>query len=139
MFALTPDERRGLLVVALLLALGAAWDLAQARRAREVAARAHATAPRAGLAADSARVVPPAPEPAASNDRPASELSAALDLNRATAAELDELPGIGPVLAARIVEHRSRHGRFRRVDELLAVPGIGPKLLERLRPRVAAE
>jgi competence protein ComEA len=59
-----------------------------------------------------------------------------VDLDTATAAELDQLPGIGPVLAARIVEHRRIHGRFRHVDELLSVPGIGPRLLERLRPRL---
>ena len=61
---------------------------------------------------------------------------ALVDLDTATAAELDQLPGIGPVLAARIVEHRRIHGRFRHVDELLSVPGIGPRLLERLRPRL---
>ena len=44
------------------------------------------------------------------------------------------LPGIGPVLAARIVEHRRLHGRFHHVDELLLVHGIGPRLLEKLRP-----
>jgi competence protein ComEA len=59
-----------------------------------------------------------------------------LDLNRATAAELDGLPGIGPVLAARIVAHRQRHGPFASREELLAVRGIGPRLLARLGPRV---
>ena len=59
-----------------------------------------------------------------------------LDLNRAQAAELDMLPGIGPVLARRIVEYRRQHGPFRRIEELRAVRGVGPRLLERLRPRV---
>lgn len=59
-----------------------------------------------------------------------------LDLNRATAKELQELPGIGPVLAMRIVSWREAHGPFRRVEDLLAVPGIGPKTLERLRGKV---
>ena len=49
-----------------------------------------------------------------------------LHLNTATAAELDGLPGLGPVLAQRIVDHRSRHGPFTAVDELDDVPGIGP-------------
>jgi competence ComEA-like helix-hairpin-helix protein len=57
-----------------------------------------------------------------------------VDLDSASAADLDRLPGIGPVLAARIVEHRRLHGRFHHVDELLLVRGIGPRLLERLRP-----
>lgn len=59
-----------------------------------------------------------------------------LDLNTADAAALDELPGIGPVLAGRIVAWREEHGRFRSVDELADVEGIGPALLERLTPAV---
>ncbi|WP_448612249.1 ComEA family DNA-binding protein [Geodermatophilus sp. URMC 60] len=49
-----------------------------------------------------------------------------VDLNTATAADLDALPGIGPVLAQRIVEHRERNGSFRSVEQLDDVPGIGP-------------
>lgn len=49
-----------------------------------------------------------------------------LDLNTAGVAELDALPGIGPVLAQRIVDHRSREGPFTSVDQLDDVPGIGP-------------
>jgi competence protein ComEA len=49
-----------------------------------------------------------------------------VDLNAADVAELDALPGIGPVLAQRIVDHRSRQGPFRSVEELDDVPGIGP-------------
>lgn len=60
-----------------------------------------------------------------------------LDLNLATPAELERLPGIGPALAARVVAERIRRGRFRSVDDLLAVPGIGPRTLERIRPLVA--
>ncbi|MCS7239956.1 MAG: helix-hairpin-helix domain-containing protein [Candidatus Bipolaricaulota bacterium] len=59
-----------------------------------------------------------------------------LDLNRATAAQLEKLPGIGPVLAARIVSWRETHGPFRTIEDLLSVPGIGPKLLESLRDKV---
>ena len=49
-----------------------------------------------------------------------------IDLNSATASELDALPGIGPVLAQRIVAHRDEQGPFRSVDQLDDVPGIGP-------------
>jgi competence protein ComEA len=59
---------------------------------------------------------------------------AAIDLNRADARELDGLPGIGPVIARRIVLQRRRFGPFQGVDELLAVRGVGPRLLERIRP-----
>ena len=59
-----------------------------------------------------------------------------LDLNTATQDALDTLPGVGPVLAGRIVGWRTAHGRFSSVDELAEVSGIGPKVLERLRPLV---
>ncbi len=56
-----------------------------------------------------------------------------IDVNRASAAELEDLPGIGPALAARIVEDRGREGPFRMPEDLLRVSGIGPSTLERLR------
>jgi competence protein ComEA len=59
-----------------------------------------------------------------------------VDLNTATAEQLDALPGIGPVTAAKILAWRSTHRRFSVVDELAEVPGIGPKTLEDLRPLV---
>lgn len=59
-----------------------------------------------------------------------------LDLNTATAEQLEALPGIGPSIAAAIVEHRDRVGVFRSVDDLLDVAGIGPARLEELRPLV---
>lgn len=57
-----------------------------------------------------------------------------VNINTATAAELEAVPGIGPSTARAIVEHRSKHGAFRQVDDLTAVSGIGPKTLEKLRP-----
>lgn len=59
-----------------------------------------------------------------------------IDLNSATAEQLDALPGVGPVTAAKILAWRAEHGRFTVVDELAEVPGIGPKTLEELRPHV---
>jgi competence protein ComEA len=59
-----------------------------------------------------------------------------VDLNDADAAALDALPGIGLVLASRIIEWRAAHGRFAEVDQLGEVDGIGPTLLSKLRPLV---
>lgn len=55
-----------------------------------------------------------------------------LDLNRATASDLEELPGIGPVLAARIIDHREAHGPFAEIGDLRAVSGIGERTFQSL-------
>lgn len=62
-----------------------------------------------------------------------------MNLNTATAADLELLPRIGPALAARIVEHRERRGPFRRVVELARVRGIGPRTVAGLRHMVTVE
>ncbi|MGH9281134.1 MAG: helix-hairpin-helix domain-containing protein [Acidimicrobiales bacterium] len=67
---------------------------------------------------------------------PASAKPGPVDLNAATADALDALPGIGPATAQAILTYRNRHGRFRSVNELLEVPGIGPSKLETVRPLV---
>lgn len=59
-----------------------------------------------------------------------------LDLNRATRAELEQLPGVGPGLAAAILEARDAKRGFRSVEELDDVRGVGPKTLARIRPWV---
>lgn len=62
--------------------------------------------------------------------------STPVNINTATAEELQTLPRIGPAMAQRIIAWREAHGGFRSVDELDAVPGIGPSMLENLRPLV---
>lgn len=59
-----------------------------------------------------------------------------VNLNTATAAQLEELPGVGPVLAQRIIDWRTEHGRFAAVDELGEVSGIGEKIFAALQPKV---
>jgi competence protein ComEA len=63
--------------------------------------------------------------------------SGPVHLNSATLEQLDELPGVGPVTAQKIVDYRTAHGGFGSVDELDAVPGIGPARLADLRDLVA--
>lgn len=62
-----------------------------------------------------------------------------VNLNTAGAAELDTLPKVGPVLAQRIVDWRKEHGPFKSVEELDAVDGVGPKMLEALLPLVTVQ
>lgn len=60
-----------------------------------------------------------------------------VNLNSATLAALDALPGVGPVTAQSIVSWREQHGRFSRVEELQEIDGIGPKTFEKLAPLVS--
>jgi competence protein ComEA len=86
------------------------------------------------------RAAPP-PAPAPPKKRPGlgkKEVAlqgAVIDVNRASLQELQRLPGIGPKMSQRIADERAR-GRFKTVDELRRVSGIGPKILEKLRPYV---
>jgi competence protein ComEA len=100
--------------------------------------------------ADGARVAvpavgrpPPALDPAAVTGAPApagatgaGAAAGPVNVNRATADELDKLPGVGPATAAAIVSDRSAHGPFATVDDLQRVRGIGPSKLEQLRDLV---
>ena len=60
-----------------------------------------------------------------------------LDVNRASREQLEALPGIGPVLAQRIVDWRRAHGAFRKIEDLLEIKGIGAKKLERVQTLIA--
>lgn len=66
----------------------------------------------------------------------AGSAGATVSLNSADLAALDTLPGVGPVLAQRILDWRTAHGRFTSVEELGEVSGIGEKLLAQLTPKV---
>ena len=102
----------------------------------------------AALVADGERVYvptvgePPPPPVAAGSAQPSgspaevAEEGAPIDINTATEADLDELPGVGPATAAAIIEHRQSIGGFTSVDQLLDVRGIGEAKLEQLRPLV---
>jgi competence protein ComEA len=109
-------------------------DLAALNLARRVAdgeqiAVGVPPAPDAGSAAGAA----PGPAAPGAPDTPAGPV----DLNSATAAQLDALPGVGPVTAQRILEWRARHGRFTRVEQLREIEGIGERRFAQLRELVA--
>lgn len=71
-----------------------------------------------------------------SSGRAAVTVQAPLNINRASAAQLIELPGVGKVTAEKIIAYRTEKGLFTSVEDLQKVKGIGPKKLERLRPLV---
>ncbi|GEL48611.1 hypothetical protein CHO01_37270 [Cellulomonas hominis] len=118
-------------------------------RVAEAIAAAGGALPDADLAAvnlaavvqDGTQVHVPAPgeapgEASVAAADPGGSGPATVDVNAASAADLEALPGIGPVLAERVVAWRTEHGPFRDVDGLLDVPGIGPSVLAQIRDLV---
>ena len=83
--------------------------------------------------ADGEQVLVPARGAAGSAAAGTPSPTAPLDLNTASAEQLDALPGVGPATAQKIIDYRQAHGPFRSVDELQAVPGIGPSKLAQLK------
>ncbi len=97
--------------------------------------------PLAPAARDSARAASlfgTASAPSQARSKKAEQLTERIDVNLASVPELQRLPGIGPKLAQRIANERAKQP-FASVAELRRVPGIGPKTLEKLRPHVAVE
>jgi competence protein ComEA len=118
------------------------YRLAEGKRVADAVARAGgATAPAdtasinlAAPLADGMQVVVPR---RARGAAAGTGVGGRVSLSSATAAELDALPGIGPVTAQKILDHRMAHGGFRSVDDLDAIPGIGPARIEQLRELVS--
>jgi competence protein ComEA len=63
--------------------------------------------------------------------------NAAVDLNTATAADLEKVKGIGPVKAKTIIDYRAKNGPFKSVDDLKSIKGFGAKTLDKLRPELS--
>lgn len=68
--------------------------------------------------------------------RPAATAATPINLNTATAAQLEALPGIGPRTARLIVQHREKNGNFKKVEELMNIKGIGEKSFLKIKPMV---
>jgi len=81
--------------------------------------------------------LPPA-EMLATQNAPRTEAkpSAVVNLNTATATDLQALPGIGASTAARIVEYRQKHGPFKKIEDLMNVRGVGERSFLKLRPMI---
>jgi competence ComEA-like helix-hairpin-helix protein len=154
---LTPDERRAVALLSALVALGTTLAWLDVRHPRfltltlgdslalgaPIPGSAPPEAPEAAPGAPSADSLPAAPdrairptEPGAAPEKSAFGIDGRLDLNRASADELDGLPGVGPKTAERILEDRRVHGPFKKPRDLTRVKGIGPKTLERILPHV---
>jgi len=150
--SVTAAERKALVFLTSLLGLGAAVRLTGALR--HTASPAAAVSARARLddqvaAVDSARSRARADRERASRRRasrmqatrskaeqPPSDTSFVIDVDRASADELERLPRVGPALAKRIVSDREEHGAFGSLAALMRVKGIGPKLKQRIASHV---
>ncbi|BCA53659.1 conserved exported protein of unknown function [Nitrospira sp. KM1] len=128
--------RLGMVVFTMAMIFWVGWGLPQADqedRGADVQAPRQTQMPELRQAV----AVPSAVQHAEGLDRPRTSVAVRrLDLNRATAQDLEGLPGIGPVLAGRIIQHREELGSFRSVEDLRTVKGIGKKTLERIRTLV---
>jgi competence protein ComEA len=123
------------------------YSLSEGSRVDDAIERAGGPKPKAALAlvnlaapvADGQQVVVPSTREAAqalAGGPVAGGVGGRVHLNSATLDQLEELPGVGPVTAQKILDYRSEHGAFSSVEELDAVPGIGPATLDELRDLV---
>jgi competence ComEA-like helix-hairpin-helix protein len=145
MFAFTRNERIAVMVLVFLLIIGGVLSWLDKRNPEMMeefrvvpgsppAAVQDADPARASVRADTTRVT--APRDPGRVGPEADSVPARLNINTASAEELEDLPRIGPVLAGRIVAYRSKRGPFRSVSQLVEIDGVGDRLLLALEPLV---
>ena len=141
-----PSSARARLVVHVVGAVRrpGLFRLVEGSRVADAVTRAGGPTPKAELSAvnlaaplaDGQQVLVPARGAAAAAGGAGPAAGTKVSLGAATVEQLDELPGIGPVTAEKIVDWRAAHGPFRSVEDLDDVPGIGPARIEQLRELV---
>jgi competence protein ComEA len=129
----TQNERKALLFFAAVAMLGAGWRTVRAIGAAEPGDDERAALEAQIAAVDSVRSGRHRPPRRASSSKTAATI---IDVDQATAAELEALPRIGPALAKRIVDDRTENGPFGSLEALQRVKGIGPAMAKALGPRV---
>lgn len=125
----------GMLAMTTGVVLWIGWQVPQTMQ-RPAVTHAASIVPESTTITTGPAVDSPSPPVGVSEARTVPNRLQRVDLNRATAADLDQLPGVGPVLARRMVDYRKSVGRFHAIEDLRAVKGIGRKKLERLKPFV---
>ena len=105
-------------------------DLVRVNLAQEVRDQQHVLVPRKGE---------PTTSPLPTQGAGGTEGGRKININRATVAELDTLPGIGPATAQRIVDYRTKNGPFKKIDDLKNVIGIGPATFDKLKDLITVE
>ncbi len=143
MISFTPQERKALLFLVIVLVVGSGITLYKKYHsdfAPELLLKPQANAVRSNLAPSNLNL------PAESSRVNSKEISTSViseekvrqvNLNSATQYELEKLPSIGPILAKRIVEYRKQNGGFKKIEEIQKVQGIGKKIFEAIKNQIA--
>jgi competence protein ComEA len=141
-----PAKWVAVVILGLSSVVGMAWSIFRASAPTPTPARPAASARE--TAPSQPAPTPPAATPqalGAAADAPAAPAPSAaphrrrINLNTASSAELQLLPGVGPAVAQRIIDHRASSGPFKRIQDLDGVRGIGPRTLDKLRDLVTIE
>jgi competence protein ComEA len=128
----TQNERKALLFFASVALLGAGWRMVRSSGAPEPGAEERAALEAQIAAVDSVRAGRHRKAPDASTSKAAT----IIDVDQATAAQLEALPRVGPALAKRIVDDRTANGPFGSIEGLQRVKGVGPAMAKTIAPRV---